>query len=56
LRILCSSHQGECESFPDGMSKLETVVQGLVERLRGERSVEGAFLGGSLAAGRADDF
>ena len=43
-------------SFRDGMSKLETVVQGLVERLQRERSVEGAFLGGSLAAGRADDF
>ena len=38
------------------MSKLETVVRGLVGRLRDERSIEGAFLGGSLAAGRADDF
>jgi hypothetical protein len=37
------------------MSRLETVVQGLVARLRSEPSVEGAFLGGSLAAGRADD-
>jgi predicted nucleotidyltransferase len=37
------------------MSNLETVVEGLVEGLQGERSVEGAFLGGSVAAGRADD-
>jgi hypothetical protein len=37
------------------MSRLETVVEGLVERLQGEPSVAGAFLGGSLAAGRADD-
>ena len=47
-----SSHHGGCESFRDGMSELETVVEGLVERLRGEQSVAGAFLGGSLAADR----
>jgi predicted nucleotidyltransferase len=37
------------------MRALEAVVERLVERLRGEPAVEGAFLGGSLAAGRADD-
>jgi hypothetical protein len=35
---------------------LETVVQALVERLQREPAVEGAFLGGSLAAGRDDEF
>jgi predicted nucleotidyltransferase len=44
------------ENVRDGMNRLETVVEGLVERLQAEPSVAGAFLGGSLAAGRADDF
>jgi predicted nucleotidyltransferase len=44
------------ESVRDGMNRLETVVEALVERLQAEPSVAGAFLGGSLAAGRADDF